>query len=240
LPPSPRPQQEPSHEPLQLSSELLSATAGDNPLGATESELRDAIEPRGEVLAGAGGNDAEYTKEDSNERHTGLGIGKLASKAMVKTAIGIDRVRAKTGNSGAKNRAGVVPSKSDGPNSCPFEFEARFEGQRGYIYVESTVRPATVSFNRKSIRDKDGHLDHSKNCQQVWTIPIDEIVEVKKHAGYGFKSQLVAGWALDKELSNSLAIIDRQGVTRAVTAIPFRDALFRRLIAIGDQKWELW
>jgi len=65
-------------------------------------------------------------------------------------------------------------------------------------------------------------------------------VELKKMGGYGWKAELVVGWALDREVANGLEIFDRRGNSWKVTAMPLRDELFNRLVAMGGQKWESW
>lgn len=58
--------------------------------------------------------------------------------------------------------------------------------------------------------------------------------------GLGWKSKLVVGWALDREVADGLEIVDKLGNHYLVTAMVLRDELFNRLIAMGGQKWEAW
>lgn len=37
-----------------------------------------------------------------------------------------------------------------------------------------------------------------------------------------------------------MEITDRKGNVHKITAMPLRDALFNRLVAIGSQKWVSW
>jgi len=54
------------------------------------------------------------------------------------------------------------------------------------------------------------------------------------------KAKLVVGWALSREIADSLEILDKQGNRWVLTAMVLRDELFNRLIAMGGQKWEAW
>jgi hypothetical protein len=54
------------------------------------------------------------------------------------------------------------------------------------------------------------------------------------------KAKLVVGWSLDREVKDGLEITTAEGAKFKITAVPFRDELFNRLIALGSQKWEAW
>ena len=51
---------------------------------------------------------------------------------------------------------------------------------------------------------------------------------------------MVVSWATGREIADGLLIIDKSGKEYTLTAIPLRDELFNRLIAIGAQMWEAW
>ena len=63
---------------------------------------------------------------------------------------------------------------------------------------------------------------------------------LKKVGGLGWKSKLVVGWALDREIADGLEIVDKSDNHYIVTAMVLRDELFNRLISMGGQKWEAW
>jgi hypothetical protein len=65
-------------------------------------------------------------------------------------------------------------------------------------------------------------------------------MEMKKVGGFGWKAKLVVGWAMGREVADGLIIIDRQLNEYRITALPLRDELFNRLVAMGGQKWECW
>lgn len=215
-----------SEAPIPLTENIISAVGDDLPLGASPEDLLEAAAPDYEVLDEAGGDDTEVSKTNSKEPHKVLRIMKGAAKLGVRGSIVLDKTRAKLGHPGAKNRLGVVPSNKHDPIIGPVEFEARYEGRAGVLSIDSrSAAPASLAFK--------------VNNETIWSVPVSTITALRKHAGYGFKTKMTAGWALDKRLNDSLGITDSGGNDWAVTAIPNRDALFNRLIAIGEQNWEL-
>jgi hypothetical protein len=66
------------------------------------------------------------------------------------------------------------------------------------------------------------------------------IQEIKKVGGLGWKSKMVVGWAMDREVADGLLVTDKTGNQKQLTAIALRDELFNRLVAIGAQMWESW
>jgi hypothetical protein len=227
----------PPKTPLALDQSMIDASGGDQPLGASELELAEAAAPDPDVLDHAGGDDVEVSKrEGSKEPHKFLRFIKGATKTGVKGAVTVDKVRAKLGHQGAKNRAGAVPSKRKNATTGPYEFDARYRGDKGFLCIDTSGGALPfLAFNKVSAKTSSGG-----NLQPVWSLPISQIKELRKHSGYGFKSKLAAGWALDQEINDAIGLQDRLGNQFAVTAIPQRDAVFNRLIAIGDQTWEVW
>lgn len=74
----------------------------------------------------------------------------------------------------------------------------------------------------------------------LFTIPVNEIEEMRKMGGMGWKGKLVVGWAIgSKEVVDGLLITGKlPGQTYHLTAMRRRDELFNRLIAIDGQVWE--
>lgn len=60
----------------------------------------------------------------------------------------------------------------------------------------------------------------------------DVLFRLKKIGGLGWKSKLVVGWALDREVADGLEIVDKKDNHYIVTAMVLRDELFNRLIAM--------
>lgn len=245
LPPPPRIYTDPPLEPIPLSKDVMDTLGDDKPLGATDAQLEALAARDDHMVDEAGGDDTEVSKSGSKEPHRALKVIKGAMKVGIKGAVNIDKLRAKAGKEGSKNRYGVVPAQRHPHVVGPVEFDARYQGQKGFIYINTNnaTGRAIIEFNKESKFEKVGGVGvnhHDSTAKPLWTLAVDDIAEMRKHSGYGYRSKLTVGWALDKELNDSLGITDKTGESRAVTAIPRRDALFNRLLSIGEQRWEVW
>jgi len=218
--------------------ESFTATVGDDkPLGVSFDELKDIAEHNPEMADHAGGEDTEVEQVTGHgkKREKVFAMFKDGAKGVIKTVAAADKLRAKGGAENAKLRAGVKPSSRDGRQIIgPVEFSARYNGKKGFVYVNSGAEVPYVAFNTNS-------LETGSDLLTMWSIPIEEITQLRKHSGYGMLNKLVAGWAADGPIYDSLRIVDGESNSWVVTALPYRDALFNRLCAIGTSaKWEIW
>lgn len=176
------------------------------------------------------GKDAKPAKKPSKV----LGFLKGTTKAGVESALGMDRVKAIVGSEHAKTRIGVVAGgKGDKSGDGPVSFKARHHGKRGLALISTTATTPCISFER----DSNSPL---VKPEPVFSIAIDDIREIRKVGGLGWKSKIVVGWALGSEVADGIEIIDALGQTYKLTAMQRRDELFNRVIAMGDHKWESW
>ncbi|KAJ0121908.1 hypothetical protein J7T55_002418 [Diaporthe amygdali] len=227
----------PEH-PVAVTSEDLQATDGDAPLGATQSEINDAMRKDPATAQETDGKDIDDSK---SSKHGGKGSRLLnffkgTTKGAVKTAIGTDTIKAKAGSGKAKDRLGVIPRHQhiDGP----VEFQARHKGHKGRVYISTKATIPVVAFSTDVKSDLE--KIEAEHVHPAWSIAVADIVELKKIGGYGWKAKLVVGWSMGKEIADGLEIVTSQGDTVKVTACPLRDELFNRLVAMGGQKWEAW
>ncbi|KPM35792.1 hypothetical protein AK830_g10778 [Neonectria ditissima] len=241
LPPPPGLQKPPSHETRELTDDVLGASGGDRPLGATEEEIHEAVEKDQEMLNQAGGDDHEATISGSHgkRRSKVLGVFKIGARAAAKTLIGIDKLRAKAGAESAKTRLGAASSLEEPPIAGPVEFKGRYQGEQGFLYITTDAACPSLCFSTESSQD-NSHGRILDELQPAWVIPIANITELNKYSGYGANAKLLAGWALDGKIMDGFEIVDRKGYSTLITSIPHRDELFNRLCAIGSQKWEVW
>jgi hypothetical protein len=241
LPPPPHTVTAPPTEPAALSEEHLRATGADWPLNATKEELDEAVEHDPTTQHETSGHDVASSKEVKHGKKGGkiLGFFKSTTKAAVTTAIGADKLKAQAGSEPAKNRLGVVPRAGEDLTSGPVEFKARYHGKRGHLYITTKATIPCVAFSTDSTIEKIGTLDR-EDLHPAWSVPVSDIKELRKIGGYGWKAKLVVGWALNREVTDSLEIVTRDGKSWMVTALPLRDELFNRLCAMGGQKWEAW
>ncbi|RYP29750.1 hypothetical protein DL767_006571 [Monosporascus sp. MG133] len=247
LPPPPRIQETPPDRPAELTGEHLNAAGDERPLDASESEVRQAIEHDSSAVPHLTGDpEADAGKNPKHGHKMGgkiLGFFKGMTRSAVKASIGADHARAKAGSQPARNRLGAVSDTDSRPASGPVEFEARHKGHRGHVYITTESTIPAVGFSPEKLGSKENRIqkhgdEGESEVHPVWSIPIADIAELKKIGGYGWKGKLVVGWSLGREINDGLEITDRRGNTVRVTAVPLRDELFNRLVAIDGQKWE--
>ncbi|KAL9045036.1 MAG: hypothetical protein Q9214_001872, partial [Letrouitia sp. 1 TL-2023] len=163
-----------------------------------------------------------------------LGFFKGTTRTGVETKFSVDKVRAKAGSATAKNHLGVLPKAGEWGPSGPVDFKGRYKGHKGWIYISTTANVPAVSWSKEH---SDGTGD-AESQNAAFSVPIQEIKELKKVGGLGWKAKIVVGWATGKTVADGLEIVDKKGNTWKMTAIQYRDELFNRLLAIGGQKWE--
>ena len=241
LPPPPRKDEPPAEEPTEISDDHLRATGADSPLNATQEELDEAMSHDPMVPYETGGSDIDAAKDTKHGKKGSkiLGFFKGTTKATVNTALGADKVKAKAGSEPSKRRLGVIPHQGEDLTSGPVDFKARYHGRRGHVYLSTEATIPCVAFSTDSNIEKLGTAGRD-DLHPVWSVPIGEIKELKKIGGFGWKAKLVVGWALDKQVTDGLEIVDKRGNIWTVTAMPLRDELFNRLVSMGGQKWECW
>lgn len=241
LPPPPHSGSIPADEPVELTEDHLRAAGADWPLNATDEEIADAAASDPTTKHESAGADVDASKEKKHGK-TGakiLGFFKSGIKGTVDTTLGVDHIKAKAGSEPSKQRLGVIPGKHEKQVSGPVDFKCRYHGKKGHAYIATQATIPCVGFSLDpSVTGQDGSL--IEDLHPVWTIAIADIKELKKVGGLGWKSKLLVGWALDKEVADGLEIVDRMGNTRHITAMMLRDELFNRLISMGGQKWEAW
>ncbi|KAM0812259.1 hypothetical protein AB5N19_14576 [Seiridium cardinale] len=241
LPPAPRGLKPPPDQPADVTDAELRATGAEPPLNATDAELDNAMQHDPTVAHETGGDDIDAAKPSKHGRKSSkiLGFFKGAAKGAVKTTMGADKVRAKVGSHHAKDRLGAAPRPNVNLLSGPVNFQGRHNGKKGHVYISTKATIPAVAFSTDSTIEKIGSEDR-EDLHPLWTIPVADIKELKKTGGYGWKAKIVVGWSLGREVADALEIVDRRGQMWKVTALPLRDELFNRLIAMGGQKWEAW
>jgi hypothetical protein len=240
LPPPPRIDEPPPDEPASLTDDHLRATGAEPPLNATDAELDRAIQhdPNTAHQTGADINSAKAAHHGKKGGRL-LGFFRGITKGGVEAAIGTDKLRATAGSHHARDRLGVVPPLHEVPISGPVEFKARYEGKRGNVVLSTAATAPTLAFSSRETKEQIGG-ETREDLHPLWSVAVSDIVEVKKIGGYGWKARLVVGWSLEREVTDGLEIKTETGETYKITAVPLRNELFNRLIAMGPQKWEAW
>ena len=223
LPPPPSSDQPPAHRPKSLNGDDLA-------LDASNEEIHEAIHEDPSETAAKDAGEAEKHKHRHGEHI--LGFFKATAKGGVNTKFGIDRAKATAGSSHAKDNLGILPKKI--VPSGPVDFKGRYHGKKGWIFISTIGEVNCVSFSKNST---DGTGDAATAS---FSVPIEEIQELKKVGGLGWKAKIVVGWATGKTVADGLEIVDKGGHTWKLTAIQYREELFNRLVSLGSQKWESW
>lgn len=202
-------------------------------MDASNAEIHDAIhaDPTVETQS-----THEATEAKPKHRHGSriMGFLKGTTKTSVEAKLGVDKLRANLGSKPAQEHLGVLPTEEEQKPSGPVDFKARFKGKKGYVYISTTATTPCVSFASHSTEG----TGVASGIEPNFTVAIADIKELKKVGGLGWKAKLVVGWATDREIADGLEIVDRMGRTWRVTALPLRDELFNRLVALDGQKWE--
>ncbi|KAF1978651.1 hypothetical protein BU23DRAFT_449367 [Bimuria novae-zelandiae CBS 107.79] len=251
LPPPPHLAEPPPEKPADVSEKELRATGADYPLNATQEELNEAMTHDLNMAHETGGSDIDSAKTTKHGKKGTkiLNFFRGTVKGGVETSIGADKVKAAVGDMHAKNRLGAVPRPDQNLKSGPVEFEARYQGHKGHVYITSKATIPCVAFSTDTSIEKIG-TEEREDLHPQWSIPIGDIKELRKVGGYGWKAKLVVGWAMGREVADGLEIVLKDKPTEhgekigsakyKVTAVPLRDELFNRLVSMGGQKWECW
>lgn len=193
-------------------------------VGASHEETRDAMLPDK--------HDAAIEEKEHKPKRTQrlLDFLKSTAKGGAQAAITADKAKAAAGWKEARNRLGVVNKRERFElDRGPVSFPARFDGNKGHVFLTTTATTPAVSWT-----------SDLKELNPAWTVAIGDIEEIRKVGGLGWKSKLVVGWSMQREVADGLVLCTKDGRELQLTAIVIRDELFDRLVAIGDQMWEVW
>jgi hypothetical protein len=246
IPPPPSSADPPPNEAVDLDKQDLLEESN---LDATHSEIEDAI------TADPTDADTDPNAPQSPPKKKGFGqriVGALkgTTAGAVETKLQTDKARALAGSGHAKNKLGILPSKAEmqrHEKEGPILFKARCNGKRGAVFIDANVSPATSDGKRPAspcvyfstdLKNDDEAVEEGHEKGLVWAVSINDIAEVKKIGGLGWKGKIVVGWATEREVKDGIEVTTREGKTWRATAIAQRDELFDRLVAMGSQIWE--
>lgn len=80
---------------------------------------------------------------------------------------------------------------------------------------------------------RENKLPGTDEFDPQFSIQLQDIQELKKLGGLGWKTKLVVGGLLGMEVIDGLSLVTPDGET-TLTALPRRDELFNRLIALSQ------
>lgn len=245
LPPPPSSNEPPPDKPAEVDKEAVT----NNGLDASHSEIEDAIT----VDKPPGGEQPHPAEDQDGKKKKKGGIGakimsafKTTTAGGVETKLTVDEVKATLGSKHAKEKLGVLPTKEEMQKKAvegPVEYRGRYNGRKGAVYVDSSVSPASGNRPASPCVYFTTHLDGHEAVETMphdpdWGVAIADLAEVKKVGGLGWKGKIVVGWATSREVKDGIELVTRDGRRYRVMAIKDRDALFNRLISMGQQVWE--
>jgi len=236
LPPPPRIDEAPPEHSADVTKENLRA---ERPLNVTDGELDTTVGHAPQTNNETGDPDIDSTKKEKHGKVGSkiVGLFRVMTRGVVNAGIGADSVRATTGSRPAKDRLGVVYPLGAKAACGPVSFKARYEGKKGQVYITTRATIPCLAFCPDRAAEKVS-LEEKADLHPVWSVAVADITELNKIGGYEWKTELVVGWSLDTEVRDDLEIKTRQGETYKITALPQRDELFNRLVAMGGQRWE--
>ncbi|CAI7618999.1 unnamed protein product [Penicillium pancosmium] len=200
------------------------------PVGATQPDVLDATL---HSVAEKTGSDDNEEKPDHKHLSKIIRFFKGNAKSVVKTKLVIDHARAATGSQKAKGHLGVLPKTKSIVYAGPSVYQCRYEGEHGWAVITESTRPSLL-FTRN-----DPRLMSSKKLTPLFEIAIRDMKRLKRATAFVSSAvEAIATSSSDQKLLAGLEIQDHEEKTRRLTAIPERDELFNRLIAIGNQRWE--
>lgn len=196
------------------------------PLGSTGAEVQHAIHHSGNMEK----SHPQEEEQGEGQKHRKLAkffrALKANTKASVETKLAVDHVRAKVGNEKAKGQLGILPKKENLIYAGPSEYKARYDGKKGWLYITGN----SILFS---------HKEQGNRSSLVVEIPFAEIKQLKRVAAFSAKAaEVAADWGTDKDLLGSVEINGLNDKTWKFTALPERDELFNRLVAISGHRWE--
>ena len=156
-------------------------------LNASQAEIDAATHP--EPIGTLPGGDTQKKEHPVKHKHGKhiLGFFKATTKTTIEASLSTDRLKAKAGSEHAKNRLGVLPNRSEQDPSGPVDFKARFRGKKGSLYLYTNTPTPVITYVYEDQVKKD-------NAQPVFTLPVNDIQELRKIGGLGWKVKLIVGW----------------------------------------------
>ncbi|KAJ5139204.1 uncharacterized protein N7515_004052 [Penicillium bovifimosum] len=205
--------------------------AEDIPLGATHTDILDAATPG--AHANSDGDEEDTDKPKHKHLSRVVRFFKGNARSVVETKLAIDHVRAAAGSETAKGHLGVMVKTEHLIYTGPSQYSCRFQGKHGWLVIRKSAGPSLL-FTHDDPRQRS-----VKDIEPVFEISVKDMKRVKRAMAFVSSTvESVAAASSDKQLLASLEIDDEKGKTWRFTAIPERDALFNRLVSIGDQKWK--
>lgn len=168
----------------------------------------DEVERESEDAEDGADGESDQTQQSGTpvkKRSKLLGALKGFAKGTVVTAVGVDRVKATAGSQRALQRQGALGGKLAKASDGPVAYAARHRGSRGALVLSMRATTPCVSFERQP------DLEHHEPDPKL-TYGLEDIQEIKKRGGLGWKSKL--GLSRARSSSSSITITDSRKLSQ--------------------------
>lgn len=219
------------------------------PLDASETEVQNAVKPDPNITKQvtepdssslAGNPRGPQPKKKKGFIPAMVRFFKGTTATGVETKLATNHALAGLGSRHAKNHLGILPKKgiTVSPRG-PVDFPCRYLGKQGCLVLDCSKQDPILFFTSGSSGTEPASIEQAKKVH--FALPINDIQHLKKLGGMGWKGKLIVGWAeAEKEVIDGLRIIGKDPKQNFhITAMKTRDELFNRLIAMGDQIWNI-
>ncbi|KAG5923106.1 hypothetical protein E4U42_005053 [Claviceps africana] len=215
-------------------------------IGASHDDIQEAIEPSPSPTPSTHSDNTSIPPKDaeggkSKTVRRVVNAIKRTTRSSVKVLLKIDQARASLGQQDATNRLGALQEQpTDAQDAGPVRFPARHHGQKGHAHVAKSATTPALSW-RSAAGSSSGVPSEDKEGDDTaaWTVPLCDLVALRKVGGLGWKSKAVVGGVLGWRVTDGLVLTTRDGAERHLTAVTRRDELFNRLVALGEHRWEM-
>lgn len=217
----------------------------DIPLDASQAEIENAVKPDPVMMKQATDPESETDgKSKKAKKRKGfvpamVKFFKGTTATGVETKLASNYALARLGYGRAKNHLGILPKKGSSPSPRgPVDFHCRYKGKKGTAVIDYSGDEPVLFFTTEAGIEPPS-VENAKKV--LFSIPIKDIQHLKKLGGMGWKGKLLVGWAeAEKEVIDGLRIIGKDPRQNFhITAMKTRDELFNRLIAMGQQIWDI-
>lgn len=129
-------------------------------------------------------------------------------KGDVQPVLKIGKAAAQTSGKHSKGSPGACDAPAINAEAVSVCFPSRYSEENGNTNIKITAKTPPISL-RRGIGD----------VRSSWTVALDDIVELRKVGGMGWKRKFVVSWATDCGVADGLVLKNRQGTEFSLIAV---------------------
>ena len=189
LPPPPHSTEPLPDKSIDATDEHLRDIGSDHPLNASAEDIKAVIAHDPNTVDKTTGSDVAASKQQGHDKKGSrlLGMVKSTVKSTVRVGLRADHLKARIGSGkNAKERIGVIPDKRVNLLSGPTDFQCRYDGRKGHVYVSTRATTPCLAFALDKHIATKGSADCDPDPHPIWSIAVDDIKELKKVKALGW------------------------------------------------------